>query len=74
MELECTRTLHETLLMPVLMYGNKTMLPFEKKRSRIRAVQMDNFRGLLGIWSFDQVTNVWIRKLCGVTKGDRQKN
>ena len=39
--------LHETLLVPFLMYGSETML--WKERSRIRAVQMDSLRGLLGI-------------------------
>ena len=33
--------LHETLLIPALMYGSETMLWKEKERSRIRAVQMD---------------------------------
>ena len=37
--------LHETLLMPVLMYGNETMLWKEKERSRVRAIQMDKLRG-----------------------------
>ena len=37
------RVLHESLLVPVLTYGS------EKERSRIRAVHMDNLRGLLGI-------------------------
>ena len=32
----------------VLMYSSKTMLWKEKQRSRVRAVQMDNLRGLLG--------------------------
>ena len=35
---ECARVLHETLLVPVLIYGNVTMLWKEKERSRIRAV------------------------------------
>ena len=38
---------HETLVVPVLMYGIETIL-WKKERSRIRAVQMDNLRGLLG--------------------------
>ena len=40
--------------MPVLMYGSETMIWKEKEMSRIRAVQMDNLRGLLGI-TFDHV-------------------
>ena len=61
--------LHETLLVPVLTYDSKTMLWKEKERSRIRAVQMDNLRGLLGIWRMDRVLNEQIRELCRVTKG-----
>ena len=44
--LECARIFHETLLVPVLI--NK-----EKERSRIRDVQMNNVRGLLGIRRMD---------------------
>ena len=35
--------------MPVLMYGSETIIWREKERSMIRAVQMDNITGLLGI-------------------------
>ena len=48
LQIECVRVLHETLLMPVLMYGSESMLWEEEERSRIRAVQMDNHRGLQG--------------------------
>ena len=51
------------------MYGNETMLWKEKERFRIRAVQMDNLRGLLGIRRMDRVSNARIRELCGVKKG-----
>ena len=44
------------------------MLWKEKEKSRIRAVQMDNLRGLLDIRRKDRVPNAWIRELCGVTK------
>ena len=44
------------------------MLKKEKERSKIRAAQMDNFRGLLGIRRMDRVPNVRIRELCGATK------
>ena len=54
--------------MPVLIYGSETMIWKENERSRIRAVQMDNLRGLLGIRRMDKVLNAWIRELCGVTK------
>ena len=36
--------LHETLLVPVLMFVSEAMLWREKKRSRVRAVQMENLR------------------------------
>ena len=49
--------LHEILLVPVLMYGSETMLWKGKGRSRIRAVQMDNLRGLLSIRKMDTVLN-----------------
>ena len=58
---ECAKVLHETLLVPVLLYGSETF--------RVRAVQMDIIRGLLGIRRMDRVPNAWIRKLCGVKKG-----
>ena len=60
---------HETLLVPVLMYGSEKMLWKEKERSRIRAVQMDNLRGLLGIRRMERIPNAWIRGFCGVKKG-----
>ena len=64
-----TRVLYKTLLVPVLMYVSETMLWKEKERSRIRAVQMDNLRGLLGIRRIYRVPNAWIRELCRVKKG-----
>ena len=66
---ECARFLHEPLLVPVFMYGSETMLWKEKEGSRFRAVQMDNFRGLLGIRRMERVPNARIRELCGVRKG-----
>ena len=61
--------LHEKLLVPVLMYGSKTMIWKEKDRFGIRAVQIYNLRGLLGIIRMDRVLNTRIRELCGVIKG-----
>ena len=40
----------------------------EKERSRSRAVQMDNLRGLLGISRQEKVPNALIRQLCVVRK------
>ena len=45
------------------------MLWREKEGCRMRAVQMDNLRGLLGIRRMDRVPNARIRELCGVRKG-----
>ena len=51
------------------MYASETIIWKEKERSRIRAIQMDNLNGLLGIRRMDKVPNAWIREVCGVTKG-----
>ena len=45
---ECRRKV-AALFIPFLLYASETMIWREKKKSRIRAVQMDSFRGLLGI-------------------------
>ena len=67
-QIECAKVLHETLLVPVLTYCSETML-WKNERSTIRAVQMDNLRGLLGIRRMGRVPNARIRELCEVTKG-----
>ena len=36
---------------------------------RVKAVQMDNHKGLLGIMRMDRVPNAQIRELCGERKG-----
>ena len=54
--------------MPVLPYGSEKII-WKKEMSRIRGVQMDNLRGLLGNRRMDKVLNAGIRELCGVTKG-----
>ena len=45
----------------------------EKERTRIRGVQMDNLRGLLGIRRMDKVLNARIRLLCLVMNGVDKK-
>ena len=45
----------------------------EKEMSRIKAVQMDNLRGLLDIRRMGKVQNSRIRELCGVTKGVNER-
>ena len=67
LRLECAMVLHESLLVPVLMYVSDTMIWKEKERSRIKAVQMNNFRGLPGIRRMDKVLSTRIRVLSGVT-------
>ena len=62
-----------SLMVPVFRYGSKTMIWRKKESSRIRAVQMDSLRGLLGIRRMDKVPNARIRELCGVTKGVYEK-
>ena len=42
------------------------MLSGKKERSRVRAVQMDNLKGLLSIRRVDRISNAQIRELCGV--------
>ena len=34
----------------------------------VKAVQMDNLRGLLGIMKINKVPNAWIKQFCGVIK------
>ena len=53
LQLECTRVLHETLLM----FGSETLIWKEKNMFRIKVEQMDNLRGLLGIRRMDKVPN-----------------
>ena len=59
------RGLHEALLMLILLYGYETMM-WRKAKFRIRAIQMDNLRGVLDIRRMDSVPNAWITELCGV--------
>ena len=63
--------LHETLLVPLLTYGSETMLWKEKEKSRIRAVQMDNLRGLLVIRRMHRVP---YKGIVGSDKGSRRKD
>ena len=57
--------MHETVL--VFMYGSETML-WKEERSRVKAVQMDNLRELLGIRRMDRVLNARIKELSRVAK------
>ena len=44
LQLKCARHLHETFLVPVLMYDSEIVLWNKKEKSRIKDVQMDNLR------------------------------
>ena len=70
---ECARAMHETLLVPVFMCGSETMIWRERERSREKAVQVDNLRGLLGIRRMDRVPSPWKNELCGVAKGKDER-
>ena len=65
LQLECAKVLHESLPVSALMYSSETRIWKENERSRIRAVQINRFRGLLGIRRKNKVPNGRIRKLCG---------
>ena len=69
LQLEFARVLHETLIVPVLMYGSETMLWKENGRFRERAVQMDNFAGFEGVGRMNRVLNARIREACGEKNG-----
>ena len=69
LHLRCARVLHETLFLNIFMYGSDTMFWKQKERSRIRAIRMDNLKGLLGIRRMDRFPNAEIRELCRVKKG-----
>ena len=56
----CNLSVQESLLVPVPTNGSETMIWREKERPRIRAVQMDNIRGLLGIRRMYKVPNARI--------------
>ena len=51
----------------------ETMLRKDKERSRIRVLQRDTLRGLLGIRRMVRVPNARIRELCGVAKGVEER-
>ena len=55
--------LYEALFMPVLLYSSKKIIWREKESSKIRPLQMDTLKGLLGISRTDRVPNTQIREL-----------
>ena len=65
LQLLYARVLH-SLSMPVLIYGTETVIQKEKERTRIRAVQMDNLKGLSGIRRMDEVLIESVNIICVV--------
>ena len=61
--------LHEGLLALVLFYSSEILVWREEERFRIKAVKMDNLRGLFGIRRIDRVPIARVSELCRVTKG-----
>ena len=68
LQFECDNDVYQTLLITV-MYGSMIVIWKDKKKSRIRDIQMNNLRGFLCIKRIDEVSNAQIRELCRVTKG-----
>ena len=52
---------------------SETVIWKGKEKSRIKDVQIDNLKGLLGIRRMDKVPNARKRELCGVTKGVEER-
>ena len=67
LQFDCSRVLHELLFIPLLLYDSEAMVWRERKRSRIKVVQMDSLRGLVGIRRMNIVPNKRIRELCRVS-------
>src|SRR5678815_1717427 len=65
--------LHDSMLLPVLLYSSKTMVWNKKYRSKVQCVQMDNLRGVLCVRRIDKMRNEHIRELCGVKKGVNER-
>ena len=63
LELDFARVMHEGLHTPFPFHGSEALIWSKKERSRIRSVQMDNLRGLLGIRRMNRVPSARIREL-----------
>jgi hypothetical protein len=73
LSIECTRVLHESMLVQTLLYGSEVTVWCPKYRSRVQAVQMDNLRSVLGVRRIDKMRNERIRELCGVERGMNER-
>ena len=73
MQIECARVLHESLLLRLFLRMVVRLILREKERSKIRDVQMDNFKGLPGIRRMDKVPNACMRVLFPAISGRTHK-
>ena len=53
------------------MYGNETVVWRLKENSRVRDIQMDNLRDLLGVRRINRVLNAWVRRVMWKDEEDR---
>ena len=67
---ECIWVLHESRLVPALLYGNEITVWYPKYRLRVQAVHLDYLRSVFGVRRIDKMRNERIRELCGVKKRD----
>ena len=64
LQLECARGQHEALIVPLLLHGKEGA-----ERSTVRAVHVDNIRGLLGIRRMNGVPDARIKRFAFIAKG-----
>lgn len=66
--LEAKRTIFETVMTPVLMYGSECWATTTKTRSRIQAAEMKPLRTMIGKTRRDKIRNERVRAEVGVCK------
>ena len=69
LSLESARALYESLLAPTILYGSETLYMKEQEKSRVRAIEMDYLRKIVGVRRTDKVRNTMVREICGVKAG-----
>ena len=65
---ERNRVVHESMLLPVVMYGSKEMVWSQNYRSEVQTVQMNYLRRVLGVRKIDKMRNEVIIELCRIKK------
>ena len=60
------KTLHDSVLMPTMLYGCETWTLLEGQKSRLRAVEMGYLRSACGVTWRDRWTNERVRRQCGI--------